>query len=176
MIVKTFAAASLFTMSASLCAAAGETAYKADDIVRFFTSKNPTVATRGICVGTAEECGLAQPTQKPLSFNLMVNFQKNSAILTDDARANLDEFSKALKDPRLTDAAFAVDGYTDASGTEKYNLGLSDRRAKSVVSYLVQRGVEKAKLDAKGFGETNPIAPDPYDPVNRRVETSLVVR
>ena len=105
----------------------------------------------------------------------MVNFEKNSANLTSQAKANLDEFSKALKDPRLAAATFAVDGYTDASGTDKYNLSLSGRRAQSVVSYLTQQGVKKTKLVPKGFGEANPIAPDPYDPVNRRVETSLAV-
>jgi outer membrane protein OmpA-like peptidoglycan-associated protein len=176
MFVKTFATASLFIISASFHVAAGEVAYKAEDVVRFFTSGSPQVATRGICVGTAEECGLVQPRQKPLTFNLMVNFEKNSAKLTGEAKANLDEFSKALKDPRLAAATFAVDGYTDASGTERYNLGLSERRAQSVGAYLTGRGVEAAKLVAKGFGETNPIAQDPYDPVNRRVETSLVVR
>jgi outer membrane protein OmpA-like peptidoglycan-associated protein len=175
MLVKTFAGASLFIISASICASAGDTAYKAEDIVRFFTAAKPQ-ATRGICVGTAEECGGVQPEQKPLSFNLMVNFDLDSATLTDEAKANLDEFSKALKDPRLSSTAFAVDGYTDASGAERYNLKLSDRRAQSVVGYLSERGIERSRLIPKGFGKANPIAPDPYDPVNRRVETSLVVR
>jgi outer membrane protein OmpA-like peptidoglycan-associated protein len=44
------------------------------------------------------------------------------------------------------------------------------------VSYLASRGVPEAQLIPKGFGETDPIAPDPYDPVNRRVVTSLVAR
>jgi len=175
MFLKTFAAASLFILSSSMSALAGNAAYKAEDIVHFFTAANAQSATRGICVGTAEECGLVQPKQKPLTFNLMVNFEKNSANLTPQAKTNLDEFSKALKDPRLSGATFAVDGYTDASGTDNYNLGLSNRRAESVVNYLTQAGIEKAKLVPKGFGETNPIASNPYDPVNRRVETSLVV-
>jgi OmpA-OmpF porin, OOP family len=175
MLVKTLMAASLLAISASVGAFAGEAAYKAEDIVRFFT-ESPKAATRGICVGTAQECGLAQPEQKPVSFNLMVNFEKNSAALTEEARANLDEFAKALKDPDLASANFTVDGYTDASGTETFNLGLSDRRARSVVTYLTDLGIEASRLAAKGFGEKNPVAQDPFDPVNRRVETRLVVR
>jgi outer membrane protein OmpA-like peptidoglycan-associated protein len=173
MFVKTLAAASLLVISASLSHAGP--AYKAEDVVQFFAGAKPG-ATRGICVGTPEECGVSDPKPKALSFNLMVNFEKNSAQLTSDAMANLDEFSKALRDPRLNSARFAVDGYADASGTEDYNLKLSDRRARSVVSYLASRGVPEVQLIPKGFGEADPIAPDPYDPVNRRVVTSLVAR
>src|SRR3712207_8818975 len=49
-------------------------------------------------------------------------------------------------------------GHTDDDGDEKYNQGLSERRAKSVMSYLVQHGVDAARLNAKGFGESQPIA------------------
>ena len=137
MFVKTLAAASLLAISASLSHAGP--AYKAEDVVKFFAGAKPGGATRGICVGTPEECGVADPKPKALSFNLMVNFEKNSAELTSDARANLDEFSKALKDPGLASARFAVDGYADASGSEDYNLKLSDRRARSVaVAHVVR--------------------------------------
>ena len=175
MIIKSFLTASLL-IAGTLDALAQDPAYKAEDIVKFFADGLNQSTTRGLCVGTAEECGAVQPKQKPLSFDLMVNFKKNSAVLEESAKANLMEFSKALRDPRLSVATFAVEGHTDASGTEGYNLGLSERRAQAVVSFLNEQGVNTTKLVAEGFGEDKPLTPDPFDPINRRVETRLVIR
>jgi outer membrane protein OmpA-like peptidoglycan-associated protein len=70
-----------------------------------------------------------------------------------------------------------VMGHTDADGTETYNQALSERRAQSVASYLSSRGVQPARLAAKGYGEMQPIAsnetPDGKQ-ANRRVEIKLV--
>ena len=66
-----------------------------------------------------------------------------------------------------------VEGHTDDRGSDSYNLDLSQRRAESVVSYLVSRGVEPQSLSPVGYGETQPIA-DNRSPEgradNRRVE------
>jgi OmpA-OmpF porin, OOP family len=51
-----------------------------------------------------------------------------------------------------------VEGHTDSQGDDAYNLDLSQRRAQAVVDYLAQKGVDKALLQPKGFGETKPIA------------------
>src|SRR5947207_1110573 len=123
MIIKSLLAVSIGLAMAPL-AFAGETAYTADDIVKYFAAPAEPALTRGICVGTPEQCGVGQPKRKS-GFNLMVTFEKNSAILTGGARANLREFAKALKNERLASASFAVDGYTDASGSASYNLRLS---------------------------------------------------
>src|ERR1700722_8590651 len=69
---------------------------------------------------------------------------------------------------------FEIDGHTDATGPELYNLGLSERRASSVVAYLVTQGLEAATLKAKGFGKSKPRAADPFSAENRRVETHLL--
>jgi outer membrane protein OmpA-like peptidoglycan-associated protein len=70
-----------------------------------------------------------------------------------------------------------VMGHTDADGTEVYNQALSERRAQSVAGYLSGRGVQSARLAAKGYGEMQPIAsnetPDGKQ-ANRRVEIKLV--
>lgn len=173
MTVRAFAFASLLTAGLPLCAAAGEAAYTADDLVNFYLSaaQGPT---RGICVGTAEECDAKVEKQKP--YDLRINFEKDSAILTESAKDNLLTASKAIMDPRLKDAKIAIDGYTDASGTDQHNLGLSERRAQAVVSFLGQQGVDVSRLEAKGYGETNPLSQDPYDPANRRVETRILVK
>jgi outer membrane protein OmpA-like peptidoglycan-associated protein len=125
-----------------------------------------------------DEPATAQPEAQPKHFDLMVNFEFDSDRLTAAAQANLDQFAAALKDPRVKEnlkgEKFAIDGFTDASGAEYYNQTLSQRRAAAVVNYLQQRGVDRSALIAKGYGPAKPRAPDPFDPINRRVETHLV--
>jgi outer membrane protein OmpA-like peptidoglycan-associated protein len=156
---------------------AADPAYNAADIVNLFAAEAETGATRGICIGTEAECGgtTTEVTPSP-TFDLLVTFGLDSDQLTPEAQQNLDEFAKALQDPRLGSATFAVEGHTDASGTDDYNMTLSQRRAAAVVQYLNSKGVEAAKLVPKGFGEAQPKAGDPLDPENRRVETRIVVQ
>ncbi|MFT6735488.1 MAG: OOP family OmpA-OmpF porin [Polaribacter sp.] len=56
-----------------------------------------------------------------------------------------------------------LSSHTDSKGKDKYNLKLSQRRAESVVSHLIYRGIEKERLQAKGYGETDPIAPNTHE-------------
>ncbi len=66
-----------------------------------------------------------------------------------------------------------VQGYTDSIGSEEYNLGLSERRAKAVEAYLESKGVDPDAISAKGYGEANPVAPNDTKEgraKNRRVE------
>lgn len=59
------------------------------------------------------------------------------------------------------DAKVVIDGYTDYIGTDKYNIGLSDRRAKSFKKELVKKyGIDASRITIKGFGKTDPIAPN----------------
>ena len=156
-------------------AASADPAYRAGDVVDFFSKSMKGGLTRGICVGTAQECDKNQEPP-PSNFDMLVTFNINSAELTGDARANLLEFAKALNDPRLTVARFAVEGHTDALGPDDYNMALSIRRAESVVSFLVSRGVSPDRFDTRGFGETAPRVDDPLDSVNRRVETRIILQ
>ena len=107
----------------------------------------------------------------------LVNFEFDSDRLTRAAQVNLDQFAAALRDPRVKEALmgekFSIDGFTDVTGPENYNRDLSERRADAVVNYLTQKGIDRAKLIAKGFGSTPPLVPDPYDAANRRVEIHL---
>ena len=64
-------------------------------------------------------------------------------------------------------------GDTDSIGTDAYNQGLSERRAESVRSHLVDRGVSASRLTAVGYGESQPIASNETEEgraLNRRVE------
>jgi outer membrane protein OmpA-like peptidoglycan-associated protein len=166
-----FAAAAVSGLALSLSGAfAQETAYKANDVLDFFVKEVELGATRGICVGTVEEC---DQEAKPAAFDVLVNFELDSATLTDDAVANLTEVAAALTDPRLSGAKFVIEGHTDASGAENYNERLSERRATAVEEFLISKGVSKAQMTALGMGELAPRVPDPFDPINRRVEMRL---
>jgi OmpA-OmpF porin, OOP family len=144
---------------------------KADDIVQFFVNSAKLGAARGLCIGTTQECDKTAP--KPKGFDMMVNFDLDSAKLTDQAQQNLDEFAKALRNEQLSSAHFVVEGYTDARGTDQYNLGLSERRAEAVTKFLYEKGVAPEKVTAVGLGKANPRVPDPMDAVNRRVEMRI---
>jgi outer membrane protein OmpA-like peptidoglycan-associated protein len=104
---------------------------------------------------------------------LLVNFEFNSDKLTGVAKENLNQFAKALQDPRLKGEKFEIDGHTDAVGREDYNFDLSERRANAVIGYLASQGLDPSLLIAKGFGKTKPRVPNPFSPENRRVETHL---
>jgi OmpA-OmpF porin, OOP family len=163
----------LMFFALSVSSHAGEDTFDAGDIVAFFDKQKIMVATRGICVGSDEECAAAELKDHSAAFDLRINFEKNSSELTEDARKNLIEFSVALRNPKLTSLKFTVDGFTDASGDADHNLNLSWRRSASVVSFLESLGVGSDMLMARGWGETNFRTADALDPVNRRVETRI---
>lgn len=70
----------------------------------------------------------------------------------------------------------AVDGHTDAIGSEKYNLALSVRRANAVADELISQGIDRSRITVNGYGETDPIATNKTEDgraQNRRVDTSF---
>lgn len=162
--------AAALTMASFGPSFAASPSFKADDLVDFMLQSIDETKTRGVCVGTAQEC---EEMSKPGGFDMLVNFEYNSSTLTPGAIANLTEVSHALLDERLQGVKFEVDGYTDASGTASYNQLLSERRADAVAQFLMSLGVEADQLVPVGYGETTPRVPDPYDPINRRVEIRL---
>jgi OOP family OmpA-OmpF porin len=85
--------------------------------------------------------------------------------------AELDAVVKVLnKDPSLK---IRIEGNTDNIGTAKYNMGLSERRASSVMAYLVKAGINTNRLSTIGYGFTKPIATNATEAgraLNRRVE------
>lgn len=169
------AAAAACLGQSAFAAPAGKSPYSAADIVSHFAAPPDLGPSRALCIGTESECAknVVSKPQPVSNFDLVVNFEYNSATLTKSAKANLDEFAKALKDPRLAPSQFIVEGHTDGKGGDEYNLDLSSRRASSVVEYLKQQGVETAKLEARGYGKLKPINGDPLASSNRRVETRL---
>jgi OOP family OmpA-OmpF porin len=107
----------------------------------------------------------------PVSRSYLVFFDWDKATLTDRARQIVSE--AAANSTKVQYTSLEVNGYTDTSGTPKYNQGLSIRRAESVAAELVKDGVPKSAIAIQGFGETHLLVPTGAgvrEPQNRRVE------
>jgi OmpA-OmpF porin, OOP family len=97
------------------------------------------------------------------------NIQKQSLKLLDEVATVLERHSEL--------GPVLIEGHTDDVGSDALNLTLSQRRAQSVLNYLVQKGIEPRRLRAKGFGESRPIAPNTNAlgrAKNRRVDFRLI--
>lgn len=110
-----------------------------------------------------------------LSMPSGITFATDSSSIDPQFRPTLDKVADVLD--RYNQTYVDVYGHTDSTGSDAYNQALSERRADAVASYLVSRGVESARLEALGYGETQPIASN--DTVegrsqNRRVEIKVV--
>lgn len=140
-------------------------AYGADDLVAILRP----MKTRSLTPGSGPQPGALGSGVVP---DLAIHFGFNSAELTPEARAQLDELAEALKSDALATFSFQINGHTDAAGSERYNEWLSQERASSVVSYLTEEhGIDAARLEAAGFGERQLVdAGEPMAQANRRVE------
>jgi outer membrane protein OmpA-like peptidoglycan-associated protein len=104
-----------------------------------------------------------------------VTFATNEASIQPQFRNTLDQVADVLKQYNQT--YVDVYGHTDSTGSDSYNLSLSQRRAGAVADYLTTRGVQSARLGTRGFGEAQPVASNDTEEgkaANRRVEIKLV--
>ena len=103
-----------------------------------------------------------------------ITFEKSSSALTGIAQQTLNSAAKALiENPSVN---ISVEGHTDSSGNPELNLDISKQRAKSVFEYLVNAGVEATRIEANGFGDQFPIAPNETEAgriKNRRIEIKV---
>jgi len=92
-------------------------------------------------------------------LTIHVNFDFDKSDLT---KADVAELKKAIDFVRKYPAAkVELEGHTDSKGTEQYNQKLSERRVEAVKQYLIKEGAaDKARISAKGYGESKPIAPN----------------
>ncbi|GAB4373035.1 MAG: hypothetical protein Kow0062_09800 [Acidobacteriota bacterium] len=107
-----------------------------------------------------------QQTVRGFVVNLPdILFDVNEASLKSNAKIVLAKLAGILL--ISPDLKVRVEGHTDSTGSEEYNLRLSQRRAESVVAFLVQEGVDPGRLEAVGYGMSKPIA-DNSTPEGRR--------
>ncbi|MGD8303918.1 MAG: OmpA family protein, partial [Desulfobacterales bacterium] len=115
------------------------------------------------------------PKVKPFpDRKIIIYFKHNSNDLPDQAYDMLDRIASFMvSNP---DASINISGYTDSSGTYSYNVSVSQFRANMVKGYLVGKGVDPLKIEARGLGPKNPIASNTTEKgreANRRVEIEL---
>jgi len=108
------------------------------------------------CAGTArgipvDANGCPKLITKGEKITLDINFASNSAEYDEASRELIAGVGQTLLD--FPDIKIAIKGFTDNTGSESYNRELSDKRAKAVMAYLAELGVDKNRMTAKGYGE-----------------------
>ena len=104
-----------------------------------------------------------------------IYFETGKAVLTPESNSELDKVVTFMKDN--SDIKVEISGHTDNVGAQVANQKLSENRAKSVVTYLIQHGIPQEKLVYKGYGSAQPIAPNTTvggKKLNRRVEFKIL--
>ncbi|WP_309574000.1 OmpA family protein [Desulfoferrobacter suflitae] len=110
-----------------------------------------------------------------VTFRSDVLFDVNSAVLNPGGYTEIDRVAGVLQ--RYPQTRIRVEGHTDSTGSESYNLRLSEDRANAVKNALLSRGVDPARIQAVGFGEAQPIASNNTEAgrqLNRRVNVIIV--
>jgi outer membrane protein OmpA-like peptidoglycan-associated protein len=117
----------------------------------------------------------AEATDRGLVLTLGdVLFASGRAELKIGATNNLDKLVAFLNN--YPNRSVVIEGHTDNQGSDDYNMGLSERRADSVKSYLMEQGISSQRLVASGKGETQPLADNESESgrqQNRRVEVII---
>ncbi|MCK6693391.1 MAG: OmpA family protein [Thermoanaerobaculia bacterium] len=116
----------------------------------------------------------ANAADKTLTLN-NINFETGAATLTADSRYELDNLVTAMN--AYPDMRIQIAGHTDNTGDPAANLTLSQQRAAAVVKYLTDRGISASRLQAAGYGDTKPLAPNDTEEnraKNRRTEFTIL--
>ncbi len=113
--------------------------------------------------------------QEKVVIDMRLNFDTNKYAIKPEMVSEIAKVAEFLRQFSNVDAE--IQGHTDSVGSAKYNQGLSERRAKSVVDYLVANfGIEASRLSGVGYGEARPIADNATAEgraLNRRAEANL---
>lgn len=137
-------------------------------VTTVYTAKDTLLAGKPIQKDIPVESGIQ--VGKAYRIN-NINYKTNSAILTDESLLILDELITFLKENETV--TIAVNGHTDNVGKPEANLALSTDRAFSVKDYMESKGIDKSRLQFKGFGATKPVATNDTEEgraLNRRTE------
>ena len=114
----------------------------------------------------------AQQTERGLLVTLGdVLFAFDKAELSAQAAPRMDKLASFLA--QFPDRKVLIEGFTDSVGSDRYNLSLSERRAQAARDALVQRGVDRTRIAARGHGKSHPVASNASPEgraMNRRVE------
>jgi outer membrane protein OmpA-like peptidoglycan-associated protein len=115
-------------------------------------------------------------TMARISAVFPVRFEFNKDGLKAPYDLSVNQYAALMKDPRCLSLKVQVEGHADFIGSERYNQGLSERRAATVIEALAKLGIDSARLDAKGYSKDKPLDPATTDTArmkNRRVEFTV---
>ena len=104
-----------------------------------------------------------------------VYFDFDKWFLRPESFVELDRVVKMLVENPVIEIEMSA--HTDSRGSDEYNIKLSDNRAKSVVEYIISKGISETRIISKGYGETKPVVPNDTDEnrqLNRRVEFTIL--
>lgn len=118
----------------------------------------------------------AKDTERGLVMTLQegVLFEYDRAELKPGAMRNLEPLLTFLREH--PDRALLIEGYTDSTGSDAYNIELSQRRAEAVKSFLISNGISADRVLARGYGESYPVTTNDTEAgrqQNRRVEVVI---
>jgi outer membrane protein OmpA-like peptidoglycan-associated protein len=119
---------------------------------------------------------VTRPAEKEIAVRLTndILFDFNRAALRPESQSTLRSLANNFR--QYPDEVITVEGHTDNIGSPDYNQGLSERRAHSVRSYLIDEGVPSSHIEARGYGESRPKATNSTPEgrqLNRRVEIHI---
>ena len=106
-----------------------------------------------------------------------ITFDTNKSNIKPNFYSTLNKVAQTLTEDNKS--GILVTGYTDSTGNDSINIPLSQARAQSVKSYLASQGVSASRIDAQGYGSSNPIADNSTAAgreQNRRVEISIYAK
>jgi OOP family OmpA-OmpF porin len=165
---KATAAQNAANDAASAAQSADRKADSANQSVQSATTRINTLETRITNINTLDNYTASQTET--------VNFEFNKAHLSDDAKSKLDKIASDMSSMG-TGYMLELQGFTDSTGSEDYNIGLSQRRAEAVQRYLVSKNIPLFRVSIVGLGEANPVADNHSNTgkaQNRRVEVSVL--
>ncbi len=122
------------------------------------------------------EVEITEAVQKTLNeYAKTILFNSGKSSIKVESTQVLVDIIGILKE--YPNANFSIEGHTDSIGSEATNQSLSEKRAASVMEFLIQKGISASRLTSIGYGESKPIATNMYKngrEQNRRVEINLV--
>jgi outer membrane protein OmpA-like peptidoglycan-associated protein len=155
-------------LTRGLSAAPVDTSAKAKEIGFINTVRNRR--TRSLSLGERDQ--IAEIASTKPKIDLEIQFDYNSAQISNTSMPSVQALGTALTDPSLKGSTFVIAGHTDAIGSDAFNQDLSERRADTIKRYLVEHyGITGSDLVTVGYGKTRLKDPvNPTDAVNRRVQ------
>jgi outer membrane protein OmpA-like peptidoglycan-associated protein len=113
-------------------------------------------------------------TPKEIAIKGTIHFGTNNATILPDGEQLLDEVADVLvRNPQIR--RVRIEGHTDNRGNPEMNMKLSNDRAQSVLQYLVKQGIDANRLEAQGYGMTQPLVPN-LTPANRAKNRRVTFR